>query len=138
MKVFWNKILKNALFLYCGIYTIMTIWNSVLYLAQGIEKDPNGNRHELDRAIVVLIGVLAFELCIHVKLKNRLVSALIAYVPTMLLTFGYVWLTGHYVELAKSAYRDIFINYTGAFVIVCVICNLVDMNHRKKTQKKIQ
>ena len=46
-----------------GIYTVITLLNSVLYLCNGIYEDPSGNWHELDRAMIILIGIAAFELC---------------------------------------------------------------------------
>jgi hypothetical protein len=134
MKQLWNKVLKNVLLIYCGLYTFATILNSILYLAQGTYEDPNGNWHELDRAIIVLIGVLAFELCIHIKTKYRIMNAIIGYVPTLLLAFGYVWLAGLREPLAKSAYRDIFINYTMMFLCVSVIYNLIDIVRKKESK----
>mgnify|MGYP006990161616 CR=1 FL=1 len=41
----------------------------VLYLCNGIYEDPSGNWHELDRAIILLIGVAAFELCTSLPIK---------------------------------------------------------------------
>ncbi|ROR29221.1 hypothetical protein EDD66_103157 [Mobilisporobacter senegalensis] len=134
MKQLWNKILKNTLLIYCGLYTFATILNSILYLAQGIYEDPNGNWHELDRAIIVLIGVLAFEFCIHIKVKNRIISAFIGYIPTLLLAFGYVWLAGLREPLVKNAYSDIFINYTMMFLCTCIIYNIVDIARKKKSK----
>lgn len=131
MKQLWNR-LKNTLLIYCGLYTFATILNSILYLAQGTYEDPNGNWHEIDRAIIVLIGVLAYEICIHIKTKNRIMSAVIGYIPTLLLAFGYVWLAGLREPLAKSAYRDIFINYTIMFLCICIIYNIIDIFRRKK------
>lgn len=132
MRELWDRVLKSALLIYCGLYTITTILNSILYLAQDVYEDPNGNWHEIDRAIIVLIGVLAFELCIHIKVKNRFVSAIAGYIPTLLLVFGYVWLVGLREPLAKSAYRDIFINYSMMFLCVCVIYNIIDIIRVKK------
>ena len=112
MKYIWNKLLKQATFLYSGLYTIATIFNSVLYLLNGKYEDPNGNWHEIDRAIIVFIIVLAYILIKNLKLKNYWLKAIIIYIPTLLLVFGYIWLTGLREPLEKSAYRDIFINYT--------------------------
>jgi hypothetical protein len=134
MKQLWNNVLRNVLLIYCGLYTFATILNSILYLAQGTYEDPNGNWHELDRAIIVLIGVLAFELCIHIKTKYRIMNAIIGYVPTLLLAFGYVWLAELREPLAKSAYRDIFINYTMMFLCVSVIYNLIDIVRKKESK----
>ena len=60
MKSIWNKWLKQETFLYSVLYTVATIFNSVLYLLNGKYKDPNGNWHEIDRAIIVFIIVLAY------------------------------------------------------------------------------
>lgn len=131
LKWFWDNKLKNILLIYCGIYTFATILNSILYLADGVYEDPNGNWHELDRAIIVLIGVLAFGLCINIKAKYRIISAFIGYIPTLLLAFGYVWLAGLREPLAKSAYLDIFINYTIMFLFISVTYNIIDIVRKK-------
>lgn len=137
MKKLWNRI-KNTLSIYCGLYTFATILNSILYLAQGTYEDPNGNWHEIDRAIIVLIGVLAFELCVHIKVMNKIISALLAYIPTLLLAFGYVWLSGLREPLAKSAYHDIFINYSMMFLCISVIYNIIDiLKERKKGEEMV-
>lgn len=121
MKNVWNENVKGTLLLYFGLYTIATITNSILYLAQGIFEDPAGNWHELDRAILVMIVTVAYALIKYIKVKNFALKTLIIYVPTMLLVFGYVFLRGLTAELAKSAYRDIFICYTMGYAVVTVI-----------------
>jgi hypothetical protein len=118
MKKLWNSWLKESVFLYCAIYTVVTIANSVLYLLQGYRDDPSGNWHELTRAVIVLIGVLAYEMAKRLPVKNVLLRSVLVYIPTMALAFAFVWLNQFIEPLAESAYRDIFINYTGLFVIV--------------------
>lgn len=118
MKKIWNSWLKECTFLYCAIYTVVTIMNSILYLAQGYRDDPSGNWHELTRAVIVLIGVAAYEMAVRLPVKNLFLRALLVYVPTMGLAFIFVWLNQFIEPLAESAYRDIFINYTGLFIIV--------------------
>ena len=120
MGKIWNRFLKEGVFLYCVLYTVVTILNSVLYLAQGIRNDPSGNWHELTRAVIILIGVTAYELAVHLPIKNILLRSLAVYIPTMGLAFGFVWMNQFIEPLAQSAYRDIFINYTGLFLIVCL------------------
>ena len=116
MKKAWEKWLRESVYLYCIIYTAATILNSVLYLMQGQRNDPSGNWHELTRAVIVLIGVAAYELAKNLPIKNLLLRAVVVYIPTMGLAFGFVWLNRFIEPLAKSAYRDIFINYT-SFII---------------------
>lgn len=121
MKNIWNEWLKNSVFIFCVIYTIVTIVNSIGYLASGVYEDPSGNWHEIDRALIVLIGVMAYEMATRLQINNSLIRMIVTYVPTMMLTFFYVWLSGFRESLVSSAYRDIFINYTGLFLIVSVI-----------------
>ena len=94
--------------------------NSVLYLVQGYRDDPSGNWHELTRAGIVLIGVTAYELATKIPIKNLLIRSVVVYILTMGLAFGFIWLNQFIEPLAKSAYRDIFINYTSLFVIVSI------------------
>lgn len=112
---------KNSCLLYCAIYTITTILNSIIYLSQGLRDDPSGNWHELDRALIIFIGILALQLYRKLEFKNKLLNIICSYIPTMLLTFLYVFLMGLRETLAQSAYKDIFVNYTLLFVLVVSI-----------------
>ncbi|MDE6202322.1 MAG: hypothetical protein K2O16_05125 [Lachnospiraceae bacterium] len=106
---------------YSVIYTVITLLSSVLYLASGIYEDPSGNWHELDRAIILLIGIAAFMLCTDLPVKPLVFRYMIAYVPSQLLAFAYVWFSGLREELAKTAYRDIWINFTCLFILLCIV-----------------
>lgn len=121
MKSMWNDWLKQAVFLYSVLYTFATILNSVLYLLKGHYEDPNGNWHELDRAIIVFIIVLAYILVKKLKINNYWIKTFVVYIPTLILVFVYIWLTGFREALASSAYRDIFINYTVGYLAVSII-----------------
>ena len=57
----------------------------------------------------MLVAVIAYALLRYCRVNNFLLKTIIVYVPTMLLVFLYVFLRGLTVELAKTAYRDIFI-----------------------------
>ena len=140
LKNVWEKYLRGPLFLYFEIYTVATLLNSVIYLAKGQFEDPSGNWHEIDRAVIVLVAVLAYALIRYIKVKNFFLKTIIVYVPTMLLVFLYVFLRGLTVELASSAYRDIFINYTAGFVFVTIVVLVVNLirKHSKKNKKENQ
>jgi len=56
--------------IYSIIYMVITLLNSILYLGNGIYEDPSGNWHELDRALILLIGITAFELCAALPVKG--------------------------------------------------------------------
>lgn len=132
MKKIWNEWLKDLVFMYSVIYTIATLVNSVAYLINGTYSDPNGNWHEIDRALIVLIGVLAYKMATKLPIKNTIVRMIVTYIPIMLLTFFYIWLTGFREPLVSSAYQDIFINYTGLFLIISVIAIVVEKSKSKK------
>ena len=117
--------------IYSVIYTAITWLNSVLYLCNGIYEDPGGNWHELDRAIVLLIGIAAFELCANLSVKPLALRYLIAYIPSQLLAFAYVWFSGLREPLAKTAYRDIWINFTSLFVLLCIIHTVICVFKKK-------
>ena len=136
MKNIWEKYLRGILFLYFEIYTAATLLNSAIYLVQGVYEDPSGNWHEIDRAVIVLVAVLAYALIRYIKVNNFFLKTIIVYVPTMLLVFLYVFLRGLTVELASSAYRDIFINYTAGFVFVTIVVLIVNVIKKKKAANK--
>lgn len=135
MKTIWSKGLKDLLLIYCGLYTIATIINSISYLSKGIYEDPAGNWHELDRAIITFIVVTAYALIRYIHINNFAIKSVVVYVPTMLLAFLYVWFRGLTAELASSAYKDIFFNYTIGFIIVSVIAFIVKKIIQKKNSK---
>lgn len=126
---------KKLLSMLCGysvVYTFATLLNSVLYLCSGVYEDPSGNWHELDRAIIILIGFVAFGLCTKLSVKPLILRYLIAYIPSQLLAFAYVWFCGFRDELASSAYRDIWINFTAFFVLFCIINTVAAVCKSKK------
>ena len=149
MRKTWNNWLKESTFIYCVIYTIVTIMNSILYLIQGYRNDPSGNWHELTRAVIVFIGVVAYEMAVIVfigvvayemavrlPVKNLFLRSALVYIPTMGLTFVFVWLNQFIEPLAESAYKDIFINYTGLFIIVSAIAIIKSRIRKRKTHNR--
>ena len=136
MKKIWNDWFKESLFLYSVIYTIVTIVNSILYLMQGVRNDPSGNWHELTRAVIVFIGVLAYELANRLPVKNIILRSILVYIPTMALAFGFVWMNQFIEPLAKSAYQDIFINYTGLFLIVSAVAIIRHYRKHKNNNQR--
>ena len=71
-----------------------------------------------------------------IPIKNILLRSLVVYVPTLGLVFGFVWLNQFIEPLAKSAYRDMFINYTSLFVIVSMVAIIRNSIKRKKGEDK--
>lgn len=123
--------------IYSILYTVTTWLNSILYLSNGIYEDPSGNWHELDRAMILLIGIVAFLLCTDLPVKPLIFRYIIAYVPSQLLAFIYVWFSGLREELAKTAYRDIWINFTSLFIILCIVNTMINI-YKEKRNKTLQ
>ena len=131
MRKQWENWLKESIIIYSIIYTITTIVSSALYLFLGIRDDPSGNWHEITRALIVLIGVFAYELAKHLPIKNVVLRTLVVYVVTLGCAFFVVWSTQFIEPLAKSAYKDIFINYTGLFLTISILILIVNkVKHR--------
>ena len=127
----WKNWLKESIIIYSIIYTITTIVSSVIYLFLGIRDDPSGNWHEITRALIVLIGVLVYELAKHLPIKNVMLRTLVVYIMTLGCAFFVVWLTQFIEPLAKSAYKDIFINYTGLFLTISIFILIINkVKHR--------
>ena len=132
MRKQWENWLKESIIIYSIIYTITTIVSSAIYLFLGIRDDPSGNWHEITRALIVLIGVFAYELAKYLPIKNVVLRTLVVYVVTLGCAFFVVWSTQFIEPLAKSAYKDIFINYTGLFLTISILILIVNkIKHRE-------
>ena len=127
---------KNLIFAYTVLYTFVTVLNSILYYITVIYEDPSGNWHEIDRAIIVLIGVVAYALVTELIIKPMVLRYAVSYIPTVLLAFFYVWSTSFRENLAQSAYMDIWINFTSMFVIFCIVHFIVYKCRKKKETMK--
>lgn len=132
----WKKNLRKAAILYCGIYTVTTIINSVLYLLNGIYEDPSGNWHELMRAGIILIGVSAYLLAQCISIRQNFIKACVIYMLTMGMAFLLVFFSGFIDPLSKHAYRDIFFNYTGLFIIISIFIMLAGRVRKGKSLKE--
>ena len=131
MRKQWENWLKESIIIYSIIYTITTIVSSTIYLFLGIRDDPSGNWHEITRALIVLIGVFAYELAKYLPIKNVVLRTLVVYVVTLGCAFFVVWSTQFIEPLAKSAYKDIFINYTGLFLTISILILIINkIKHR--------
>lgn len=132
MRKQWKNWLKESIIIYSIIYTITTISSSTIYLFLEIRDDPSGNWHEITRALIVLIGVFAYELAKHLPIKNVVLRTLVVYVVTLGCAFFVVWSTQFIEPLAKSAYKNIFINYTGLFLTISILILIVNkIKHRE-------
>lgn len=129
-----KKILYQSFLIFCVLYTIATLISSTLQLFQGREFDTN--IHLLDRGAVAIIGVCALQLIRLSKFKSKILNIAIPYCISMGLVFLYVYISGFFNELHPDAYRDIFLNYTIAFVVVISAIKIFEHIRNKRNKQE--
>lgn len=115
--------LRGAAVLVCVIYTAITLASSSYALASGVTEDTH--EHLLIRFAVTVLGVGAFYG--HGRLRRLMASVpsvvvgATTYVLAMGAVFAFVWVYGRFAELHPDAYRDIFLNFTAAFLVIAAV-----------------
>ena len=131
MVIQMKRIISKSVLFYCVLFTGTTIISSIFQLAvQAQEFDSNS--HILNRAIIVLIGVCAFQMVKYSNFKIKALNIVVPYCVSMGLVFLYVFFTGFFEELHPNAYRDIFLNYTIIFAVVFIVVTVFERLKRKK------
>lgn len=125
-----KKKLNFYVIMLCGIYTLLTLISSSMQLIQGIESDTN--IHILMRFVVCFIGISFWVTFSLMKFKKQWLTILVQYMISMSLIFAIVFISGCFVELADSAYLDIFMNYTIPFAIISTIVSIYKQKKNKK------
>ena len=73
----------------------------------------------------------------NLLVKPLMLRYVIAYIPSLLLAFACVWFSGLREPLAKTAYRDIWINFTGLFALLCMV-NAIVCVYKQKRGKRLE
>lgn len=111
-------IVKNKLELTCIIFTAVTVFASLFNLyTVGIDA-ATGDLHILLRLLIVGLAIGSLYIFEWFQDRSQRIVLLIHYLVTMGAVFGLVWASGFVIELHPDAYRDIFLNYTGLYVIL--------------------
>ena len=111
-----KAILKNTYIVFSCVYTGLTLFSSVVNLMLGRTED--SYLHLIDRAVIILIPILFYFLVNQLKTKPYL-KILIHYVSTVLLVMLATFVIGLITnDLAPTAYRDQFLNYSIAYIII--------------------
>lgn len=130
-------VVKKSIAFYSALFTFTTIASSILQLAV-MNQANDTNSHILNRAVVVLIATVTITVFDNIKLKSKILSLVIPYVISMSTVFLYVWILGHFGELSKHAYRDIFLNFTVITIIVASCIQLKDsISYKRKCKSQI-
>lgn len=125
-------ILKNAAILFCVVFAVLTLISSIIQLCMGQPTDTN--IHVLDRAALCLIGVVTITLVTKIKMKSKVLPFIISYAIAIVIVLAYTWISGFYMEQNPNAYRDIFLNFTVAYILV--ISALIIIRYIKSKKKR--
>lgn len=111
-----REILKNTYVVFACIYTGLTIFSSIINLILGRVND--SYIHLIDRAIIILIPILFYFIVKQIK-TNIYLKILLHYISTILLVMLATFIIGIITnDLAPTAYRDQFLNYSIAYIII--------------------
>ncbi len=132
MKTNFSSTIKNSALLYCVLFTVATLIDNILQLCRGQVAD--SNYHIMNRAVVILIAVITITIFDKLRLRNKILSHIVAYVISMLVVFAYVWFTSFFDPLSPDAYQGILIIYTAFAIIVVAI---IEIKKRIKSKKQL-
>ena len=114
-------IVKNKLAVTCIIFAGITLLSSVLNLTFAGAGAVTDDIHILARFLIVVIAIGSLYIFDWFQSWPLRIVHLVHYFVTMALVLMLVWLAGFVIELHPDAYRDIFLNYTGIYLILAVI-----------------
>ncbi|PEF43831.1 hypothetical protein CON22_24740 [Bacillus cereus] len=129
------KKVKYYVSMYCILYMVLTLLSSTLALIMGRETDTH--LHLLYRGVVTFIGIAIIIIMDNIKLENKILSTLIQYVISLSLVFVVVWLSGFIDPVHPNGYRDVFLNFTGIFIIIIPILGLIEKRKQNKKRARL-
>ncbi len=128
-----RKNIKETVLMFCIIFTFGTLFSCVGNLMLGYKTD--SYLHIIDRAVLTLIGSIVIIMVLEFKLKSRMLNFFLPYVIFIALAMLYVFITGFFEELHPSAYRDVFLNDTIAYIVVYICLKIYEKAKHKKIIK---
>lgn len=118
----------------CVLFTLITLFSCLINVLQGFTIDTYF--HQLVRFVLCFIGVGSLIIFDWFNNRSPYLAMAVHYVVTMTLVFIFVWLTHFFEPLATHAYRDVFFNFTGVYIILAIVIeiNIRLVKKRKKQQ----
>lgn len=127
--------INNIIYYVCILFTVATVISSSIQLIQGRKYDMNA--HILLRGAISTIAIIFIVIFKYINIKNIYLRSLVQYILSMTCIFTIVYFLGFFIELARTAYKDIFFNYTIPFIIIGTIIILRDKRKVDKGEKEI-
>lgn len=114
-------IVKNKLSVTCILFTGITLAASTLGMATEGFGSTSDNFHIWSRFAIVVVAIGSLYLFDWLQSWPLRVVHAVHYLATMAIILVAVWLAGFAIDLHPDAYRDIFLNYTGVYLILVVV-----------------
>lgn len=127
-----NKFMKGFC-IFASAYTLITVISSIIQLVGGVQNDTN--IHLLARAIITFVPIFmyfALNIGKECGLLKSIVKVAVHYVFCLGAAMLTVYLIGFSYTLAKSAYTDIFLNFSIVYIIVAAVFIIVYRQGKRK------
>ena len=128
---------KNFISLVCISFTILVLVKLVWEKAMGITDPHYTENIFMSLGIAILIPVI---LAVHYYLQSfPFIPVFIGqYIFAVLIVLGGVWILGHFVQLAPTAYRDMLISITIPFVVCAAVYYVIFFRQIRKANEMIE
>jgi len=111
---------KNFLSTVCIVYTIVSLGKIVVELMLR-HKDPFYVENFITMLIISIVAT--FVLGLHYYLQK--IPVIIVMIGQYIFLVGIImlglWIEGHFIEVSPSGYRDMFVSFTGPYIIWATI-----------------
>ena len=122
-------LVRSKLSAICIAYTAITVFSSILSLTQGRLHDTHA--HLLIRLAICAIAIGSLYIFEWFKTLHHLAVTALHFLGTLVLVFALVWGYGLVGELHPNAYRDVFLNYCGVYLVFSIFLSIRAFRHKK-------
>jgi len=132
------SIIKEAAILYCAMFTVATLVNSMGAVWFGIATNPDVHGHIILRSGIVLALTIIILIMKHVAFKGSMkmyiiicaVALVVLIIYNWAFSSGYLWVNSD--EVHPNAFRDFTRSVIIPFVVFAVIVGFIRIKLRKK------
>ena len=127
---------KNFISIVCISFTVLVIFKLVYEKVTGFTDVHYTENIFLNFGISILITLI---LALHSYLQRfPFIPVFIGqYLVTIGAGLGFVWIMSHFVPIAPTAYRDIFLSFTLPFIILAAVYYIIFFRQIRKANELI-